>query len=203
MAKIEIDEQELKKVICDAFTEMVTNKSTAVVWEEGDPDLDTDWRDAEITTLRKQVANYKSMLSHYKSTIHECKEKIADKDKALRCRTIRIRDLCASGRACEEENKKLAMEVDRLNDDIKTYKEVVYDLTKACNKVKGDIDQEFEETVRGDLMNLKLVKKYLDKVLPFAKTKDDYLKAMDIINKDIATLDKFVEERWGHGEEGI
>lgn len=63
------------------------------------------------------------------------------------------------------------------------------------------LDLEFEEAVRGDLMNLKLVKKYLDKVRPTAKTKDEYLKAMNIINKDISNLDKFVEERWRNGEE--
>lgn len=63
------------------------------------------------------------------------------------------------------------------------------------------LDQEFEESVRGDFMNLELVKKYLDKVKPTAKTKDEYLKAMNIIDKDISNLDKFVEERWGHGEE--
>lgn len=199
MAKIEIDDQKLKKVICDAFVEMMTTKSTAVVWEEGDPG--TDWRDAEITTLRKQVANYKTMLTDYKTTIAECREKIADKDKEVKTLVLRNRDLCVSGRACEEENKKLAREIDRLTDDVQAYKEVVCDLTKACNKVKGDIDQEFEETVRGNLMNLKLVKKYLDKVLPFAKTKDEYLKAMGIIDKDISNLDKFVEERWGHDEE--
>lgn len=66
---------------------------------------------------------------------------------------------------------------------------------------KSSLDQEFEEAVRGNLMNLKLVKKYLDKVRPTAKTKDEYLKAMNIIDKDILNLDKFVEERWGHGEE--
>lgn len=192
MAKIEIDDQKLKKVICDAFVEMMTTKSTGVIWEEGD--AGTDWRDAEITTLRKQVANYKTMLTDYKT-------KIADKDKAFRASVLRNRDLCMSGRACEEVNKKLAREVDRLTDDVQAYKEVVCDLTKACNKVKGDIDQEFEETVRGDLMNLKLVKKYLDKVRPTAKTKDEYLKAMNVIDKDISNLDKFVEERWGHGEE--
>lgn len=59
------------------------------------------------------------------------------------------------------------------------------------------LDEEFEETIRGDLMNLKLVKKYLDKVKPTAKTKDEYLKAMNIIDKDILNLEKFVNERWG------
>jgi hypothetical protein len=66
---------------------------------------------------------------------------------------------------------------------------------------KSSLDQEFEETIRGNLMNLKLVKKYLDNVRPTAKTKDEYLKAMNIIDKDISNLDKFVEERWGNGEE--
>lgn len=192
MAKIEIDYQELKKVICDAFVEMMTTKSTDVVWEEGDPG--TDWKDAEISTLKRQVAKYKSMIAAYKETI-------ASKDRAFRASLNRNRAISACGRACEEENAKLAREVDRLNDDIKTYKEVVCDLTKACNKVKGDIDQEFEEAVRGDLMNLKLVKKYLDKVRPTAKTKDEYLKAMNVIDKDISNLDKFIEERWGNGEE--
>lgn len=182
MAKIEIDDQELKKVICDAFVEMMTTKSTGVIWEGVDPG--TDWRDAEITTLGKKVAAYKSEIA-------TCKERLAAKDRAIK----------VFMRSKEEENEKLAMEVDRLNDDIKTYKEVVCDLTKACNKVKGDIDQEFEEAVRGDLMNLKLVKKYLDKVRPTAKTKDEYLKAMNVIDKDISNLDKFVEERWGHDEE--
>lgn len=199
MAKIEIDDQELKKVICDAFMEMMTTKSADVVWEEGDPS--EDLKEIEISTLKRQLATYKSVLSDYKSTISTCKEKIAENDKALRASTLQNRDLCMRCRICEEENKKLAREVDRLNDDIKTYKEVVCDLTKACNKVKGDIDQEFEEAVRGDLMNLKLVKKYLDKVRPTAKTKDEYLKAMNVIDKDISNLDKFVEERWGHGEE--
>ena len=192
MAKIEIDDQKLKKIICDVFVEMMTTKSTAVVWEEGDPG--TDWRDGEITTLRKQVANYKTMIAAYKETIEE-------KDRVFRASLRRNHNLCVSGKACEKENEKLARQVDKLNDDIKTYKEVVCDLTKACNKVKADIDQEFEEAVRGDLMNLKVVKKYLDKVRPTAKTKDDYLKAMNIIDKDISNLDKFVEERWGNGEE--
>ena len=66
---------------------------------------------------------------------------------------------------------------------------------------KSSLDQEFEEAVRGNLMNLKLVKNYLDKVRPTVKTKDEYIKAMNIVDKDISNLDKFVEERWGHGEE--
>lgn len=68
------------------------------------------------------------------------------------------------------------------------------------HREKQSLDQEFEEAVRGDLMNLKLVKKYLDKVRPTAKTKDEYLKAMNIVDTDISNLDKFVEERWGHGQ---
>lgn len=188
MAKIEIDKEELKEVLTDALTDIIREDSRAT------NQTSLELKDIEISTLRRQVATYKTMISAYK-------EKIAEKDRAFRASLSRNRAISACGRACEEENEKLAREVDRLNDDIKTYKEVVCDLTKACNKVKGDIDQEFEEAVRGDLMNLKLVKKYLDKVRPTAKTKDEYLKAMNIVDKDISNLDKFVEERWGHGEE--
>ena len=184
MAKIEIDEQELKNVIHDVLTDMLC---------EG-IQVSSELKDIEISTLKRQVATYKSMISAYKETIEA-------KDRAFRG-SMRAKDeLRARGRLCEEENKKLAREVDKLNDDIKSYKEVVCGLTRACNKIKGDIDQEFEEAVRGDLMDLKLAKKYLDKVRPTAKTKDEYLKAMNIIDKDILNLDKFVEERWGHGEE--
>lgn len=188
MAKIEIDKEELKEVLTDALTDIIREDSRAA------NQTSLELKDIEISTLRRQVATYKTMIDAYKETI-------ASKDRAFRG-SLRAKDeLRARGRACEEENAKLAREVDKLNDDIKAYKEVVCDLTKACNKVKGDIDQEFEEAVRGDLMNLKLVKKYLDKVRPTAKTKDDYLKAMNVIDKDISNLDKFVEERWGHGEE--
>ena len=65
----------------------------------------------------------------------------------------------------------------------------------------SSLDQEFEEAIRGDLMNLKLIKKHLDEVRPTAKTKDEYLRVMEFIDMDISNLDKFVEERWGHGEE--
>lgn len=188
MAKIEIDDQELKKVICDAFMEMMTNKSTAVVWEEGEPC--EDLKEIEISSLRRQIMTYKSIIAEYK-------RKIAAKDRSFSTSLRRIRDLSE----CEKENEKLARELDRLNDEIKTYKEVISELTKACNKVKGDIDQELEEAVRGDLMNLKLVRKYLDGVRPTVKTKDEYLKVINFIDKDISNLDKYVEERWGHGEE--
>lgn len=192
MAKIEIDDQELKKVICDVFSEMMINKPLEVIWEEGDPNEDS--KDIEISNLRNQIAICKSMMAAYK-------ERLEAKDRAIRGYLRTKDEFRVRSRTCEEENKKLAMEVDRLNNDVKTYKEIVCDLTKACDKVKDDIDQEFEETIHGNLMNLKVVKKYLDKVLPFAKTKDDYLKAMDIINKDISNLDKFIEERWGYGKE--
>ena len=62
------------------------------------------------------------------------------------------------------------------------------------------LNQEFEEDVRGDLMNLELVKKYLDKVQPTAKTRDEFVKVMNIVDKDISNLDKFVDERWGTNE---
>lgn len=188
MATIEIDKEELKEVLADALADIIREDITTANQSS------LELKDIEISTLRRQVATYKTMIAAYK-------EKIAEKDRAFGASLRRNRDLNSRGRACEEENKKLAKEVDRLTDDVKTYKEVVCDLTKACNKVKGDIDQEFEEAVRGDLMNLKLVKKYLDKVRPTAKTKDEYLKAMNIVDKDISNLDKFVEERWGHGEE--
>ena len=189
MAKIEIDELELKKIICDTFVEMMANKSTEVIWEEGN--LNEDSKDIEISNLRNQISICKYMIAAYK-------EKIAEKDRMLRTSLISRN---RRNRECEEENKKLAREVDRLNDDVKAYKEVICDLTKACNKVKGDIDQKFEESIRGDLMNLKLIKKHLDEVRPTAKTKDEYLRVMEFIDMNISNLDKFVEERWGHGEE--
>ena len=167
MAKIEIDKEELKEVLTDALTDIIREDMYAANRNS------SELKDIEISTLRRQIATYKSMIAAYK-------EKIAEKDRAFSASLSRNRAISACGRACEEENKKLAREVDRLNDDI---------------------DQEFEESVRGDLMNLKLVKKYLDKVRPTAKTKDEYLKAMNIIDTDISNLDKFVEERWGHGEE--
>lgn len=63
------------------------------------------------------------------------------------------------------------------------------------------LNEELEETVRGDLMNLKLIKKHLDEVRPTAKTKNEYLRVMKFIDMDISNLDKFVEERWGHDED--
>ena len=188
MAKIEIDEQELKNVVHDVLTDIL---------REGDQ-VSLDLKDTEIFTLRRQVATYKSMVAAYK-------EKIAAKNREINALIRRADAYIHSSRtfdkSCEEENEKLAKEVDRLNGDVKTYRDVVCDLIIASDKVKADADQEFEEAVRGDLMNLKVVKKYLDKVRPTAKTKDDYLKAMNIIDKDISNLDKFVEERWGHGED--
>ena len=160
MAKIEIDEQELKNVVHDVLTDM---------FQEGNQ-VSSDLKDVEISTLKRQVATYKSMVEAYKY-------KLESKEREIKAYIRRRGDVLVHSEACEKENEKLAREVDRLTDDVNAYKEVVCDLAKACNKVKGDIDQEFEETVRGNLMNLKLVKKYLDNVRPTAKTKDEYLNA--------------------------
>ena len=96
------------------------------------------------------------------------------------------------------------IEISTLKRRVATYKSMAAANKEMISKIDREYDglnQEFEEAIRGDLMNLKLVKKYLDKVRPTAKTKDEYLKAMGIIDSYGSILDKFVEERWGHGEE--
>lgn len=62
------------------------------------------------------------------------------------------------------------------------------------------LEEEFEETVRGELMNLKLVQKYLLSHIHGISKLDmdeDISRAIKIIDSDVTNLEKFVEERWG------
>lgn len=62
------------------------------------------------------------------------------------------------------------------------------------------LEVEFEETVRGELMNLKLVQKHLLSHIHSISTLDmdeDISRAIKIIDSDVTNLEKFVEERWG------
>lgn len=66
-----------------------------------------------------------------------------------------------------------------------------------------ELDQEFEETIRGELLNLKSIKKHLETAIC---NKADYHSAdfnyaLRVASSEVANLEKFVEERWGHGEE--
>ena len=90
------------------------------------------------------------------------------------------------------------------NSELRSTRKKYYDACRSSVELyrkNRSLDQEFEEAVRGNLMNLELIKKYLDEVRPTVKTKDEFIKAMNIINKDISNLEKFIEERWGHNEE--
>lgn len=61
------------------------------------------------------------------------------------------------------------------------------------------LDEEFEETIRGELMNLKLVQKHLLSHIHSISTLDmdeDISRAIKIIDSDVANLEKFVEERY-------
>lgn len=211
MAKIEIDDQVLKSIVKDAIKEIfVPNPNNTVKLEEGDPGVypvhngpfsDVELKDIEISTLRKRVANYKTQAETYKNKVDDAERRY----NILLHRNFEVRKFNA---VLKTENHKLAKELDEARKDAEMANQMVGDIGRAGSKMIDEevkktvsLDQEFEESVRGDLMNLKLVKKYLDKVRPTAKTKDEYLKAMNIIDKDISNLDKFVEERWGHGEE--
>ena len=101
----------------------------------------------------------------------------------------------------QNEVLKARLEETQINCD--EWKDSYADKSKEYDR----LNQAFEESARGDLMNLKLVRKYLDEICVFVKTpvnfkgKCEFLKAINIIDKDISNLDKFVEERWGHDEE--
>ena len=60
------------------------------------------------------------------------------------------------------------------------------------------LEEEFEETIRGELMNLKSVKKHLFAFLtPDNMADPDLNMAYKIVQDDIEALEKFVNERWG------
>lgn len=61
------------------------------------------------------------------------------------------------------------------------------------------LEEEFEETIRGELLNLKSIKKHLEAAI---RNKDDYHSAdfnyaLTVVTSDVTNLEKFVEERWG------
>lgn len=61
------------------------------------------------------------------------------------------------------------------------------------------LEEELEETVRGELMNLKLVQKHLLSHIHSISTLDmdeDISRAIKIIDSDVTNLEKFVEERY-------
>ena len=62
-----------------------------------------------------------------------------------------------------------------------------------------DLDDELEETIRGELLNLSSIKKHLETAI---RNKDDYHSAdfnyaLTVASKDVKNLEKFVRERWG------
>ena len=67
------------------------------------------------------------------------------------------------------------------------------------------LEEEFEETIRGELMNLKSVKKHLFAFLTPRScdltndciTDPDLNMAYKIVKDDVEALEKFVNERWG------
>lgn len=60
------------------------------------------------------------------------------------------------------------------------------------------LEEEFEETIRGELMNLKSIKKHLFAFLtPDCITDPDLNMAYKIVKDDVEALEKFVNERWG------
>lgn len=62
------------------------------------------------------------------------------------------------------------------------------------------LEEEFEETVRGELMNLKCVQKHLLSHIHSISKLDmdeDISRAIKIIDSDVTNLEKFAEERWG------
>ncbi len=215
MAKIEIDDQVLKSIVKDAIKEIFVPNNDAVKWdsikwEEGNPGVypvhngpfsDVELKDIEISTLRKRVANYKTQAETYKSKVDDAERRY----NLLLHRNFEVRKFNA---VLKTENYKLAKELDEARKDAEMANQMVGDIGRAGSKMIDEevkkavsIEEEFEETVRGDLMNLKLIKKHLDEIRPTAKTKDEYLRVMKFINMEISNLDKFVEERWGHGEE--
>lgn len=61
------------------------------------------------------------------------------------------------------------------------------------------LEEEFEDTVRGELLNLRSIKKHLETAI---HNKADYHSAdfnyaLTVVSSDVANLEKFVEERWG------
>lgn len=60
------------------------------------------------------------------------------------------------------------------------------------------LEEEFEETIRGELMNLKSVEKHLLAfLLPDNIIDPDLNIAYKMVKSDVKSLEKFVNERWG------
>ncbi len=63
------------------------------------------------------------------------------------------------------------------------------------------LDQEFEEAIRGSLLNLDLIKRRVETAWNTYSFDCDLEGALKVINTDISSLKEFAEKRWGHGEE--
>ena len=211
MAKIEIDDQVLKSIVKDAIKEIfVPNPNDTVKWEEGDPSVypvyngpfsDVELKDIEISTLRKRVANYKTQAETYKNKVDDAERRY----NILLHRNIEVRKFNA---VLKTENHKLAKELDEARKDAEMANQMAGDIGRAGSKMieeeikkTASLEEEFEEYVRGQLMNLKTARRHLELVRPTAKTSPEYAQTIKLIDSDISNLDKFVEERWGHGEE--
>lgn len=97
----------------------------------------------------------------------------------------------------QEENADLRKKYDKLYKEYCHVRSVISP-EDADNFV--NLDAEFEETVMGELLNLKSVKRHLESINSVCNDPDlEY--AYQIVKKDILNLEKFVAERWGNNEE--
>ena len=190
------------------------------------PFSDTALKDIEISTLRKRVANYKTQAETYKGKADDSERRY----NVLLHRNVEVRKYNAVLRAENQklakeldEAKKDAEMANELTSGIgKAADKLLSEEQEKYARLKKEYDHlrsitdeatlerylktkdqadEFEECVRGQLMNLKTIRKHLKLVKATAKTSPEYAQAIKYIESDISNLDKFVEERWGHGEE--
>lgn len=112
----------------------------------------------------------------------------------------------------KKELAALAKENERLKIQNEAYDVQLTDVQKDCESWMGlyafksrqhdELDQEFEESVRGELLNFKGIERLLGNVeCPDGVIDDNLERAINRVSKHIENLERFVEERWGHGEE--
>ncbi len=112
----------------------------------------------------------------------------------------------------KKELAALAKENGRLKIQNEAYDIQLNDVQKDCESWMGlyafksrqhdELDQEFEETIRGEILNFKGIERLLGKVeCPDGLIDDNLRLAMNRVSECISNLEKFTEERWGHGEE--
>lgn len=90
----------------------------------------------------------------------------------------------------EKENARLQKTVNAISEENIIIKEQLEHL-----------DTEYEETVRGELMNLRSVKRHLEDVESNHDFDADLERAFQIVRSDITNFEKFVDERWPNKEE--